>query len=49
MKLGLGLSLTSRAYLQGALQPPPGFQFLIGADGAQLLGADGAPLYGKAA
>jgi len=28
---------------------PPGFQLLMGADGALLKGADGALLYGKAA
>lgn len=37
------------ALAAGVPVPPPGFQLLLGADGAYLKGADGAYLYGVAA
>lgn len=35
--------------IQGVGYVPPGYQLLMGADGALLKGADGAYLYGRAA
>lgn len=53
MALALGSILRLRSLVFkdrpiGRPSAPPGFVFLLGADGAQLLGADGAPLYGVA-
>lgn len=47
MKFAFGFGLGMAPLIKG-VGAPPGYQLIMGADGALLKGADGAYLYGRA-